>query len=304
MGANFYTGNPLDRAALRRDDAGDMQALLHDPSSLFLPVWRDQHLIEQDDGAGLRVAMPSRATLGFEVSVIEAHPWVLLGVQDGRGVFALDLAALDDATALVTPRLGRFEPLRPLAPALPADQAAILAQARGLLHWRRNAAFCGRCGSRTVPEQGGIRLACPACGAQHFPRTDPVVIMLVHHAGRALLARGTRFPGRRLFSALAGFIEPGESAEEAVSREVFEETGIRLGRIRYLSSQPWPYPNSLMLGFHAEARSTTLRLDPNEIAEAHWLTPEQLRNPAPLDIELPGTTAIARSLVDAWLAAH
>ena len=184
---------------------------------------------------------------------------------------------------------------------LPGADAAILAQARGLLHWRRNHLFCGHCGSLTLAEQGGTRLGCPQCGLQHFPRTDPVVIMLVHHQGRALLARGTRFPGRRLFSALAGFIEPGESAEEAVAREVMEETGVALGRISYHSSQPWPYPGSLMLGFHAEATSTALTLDPAEIAEAHWLTPEEIGRNAH-DIELPGTTAIARRLLDAWLA--
>ena len=310
MAANFYTGNPLDRAALHRDDAEAMRALLHDPSSLFLPAWRDKHLVREDHRGtgGVQVAMPSRRELGLEVASIEAHPWVMLGVRHDAapeaGVFALDLSGLEDPAALLAPALGRFEPLRPLAPSLPAEEAAILAQARGLLHWRRNAVFCGRCGVRTVPEQGGIRLACPACGAQHFPRTDPVVIMLVHHQGRALLARGTRFPGGRLFSALAGFLEPGESAEEAVAREVFEETGVRLGHIAYHSSQPWPYPNSLMLGFLAEAVDSALTLDPKEIAEAHWLTPGQVRDPGPLEIELPGATAIARSLIDAWLAAR
>ncbi len=307
MRGNFYTGNPLDRVALRRDDAEDMRSLLHDPASLFLPVWRDQHLVREEASGGtngVRVAMPSRAAIGVGVESLARHPCVLLGVHGGRGVFALDLDSLDDPHGLIDGGLGRFEPLRPLATLLPADEAAILAQARGLLHWRRNTVFCGRCGSRTLPEQGGYRMACPGCGLQHFPRTDPVVIMLVHHQGQALLARGTRFPGRRLFSALAGFIEPGESAEEAVAREVFEETGISVRSIRYHSSQPWPYPNSLMLGFLAEAEDPALKLDPNEIAEAHWMTPHALRDPAALDMELPGATAIARSLIDAWLGAQ
>lgn len=310
MHANFYSGNPLDRIALRRDDAAYLRDLLHDPASLFLPVWRDQHLVQDardlrdEDGGALRVGMPSRMALGHEIGDLAPHPWVLLGLLDGRGVFAIDLGGLEDPAGLVPPGLGCFEPLRPLAPLLPAPEAAILAQARGLLHWRRNHLFCGRCGNPTAPEQGGYRLACPSCGLQHFPRTDPVVIMLVHRQGRALLARGTRFPGRRLFSALAGFIEPGESAEEAVAREVFEETGIRTGRVSYHSSQSWPYPNSLMLGFHAEAHEGALDLDPEEIAEAHWLTRDELRDPARLDIELPGPTAIAHSLVEAWLAAQ
>ena len=301
MNANFYTGNPLDRLAARRDDEAYIQGLVEDPDSLLVPVWRNQHLMRGDgsDASGLRVAMPGRDELGLELA---AHPWVLLGTLGDRPVFAVDLDGVEDPATLAGPAFGRFEELRPLAPLLPGADAAILAQARGLLHWRRNHRFCGRCGSHTVPEQGGYRLGCPQCGLQHFPRTDPVVIMLVHHQGRALLARGTRFPGRRLFSALAGFVEPGESAEEAVAREVLEETGVALGRITYHSSQPWPYPNSLMLGFHAEAASTELTLDPAEIAEAYWLTPDEIRDAAARDIELPGATAIARSLLDAWLA--
>ncbi|WP_428390667.1 NAD(+) diphosphatase [Lichenicoccus sp.] len=300
MHANFFTGNPLDRVSALRDDAAVMLALRDDPSSRFLPVWRDQHLMRHD---ALRVAMPSREALIAELGPIEAHPSVLLGLRDERALFALDLSKLEEPQTQGI-KLGHFEPLRPLAPLLPTDEAAILAQARGMLHWRRLNVFCGRCASRTNPEQGGSRLVCPNCGLQQFPRTDPVAIMLVHHEGRALLARGTRFPGRRLFSALAGFIEPGESAEEAVARETFEETGIRLARIDYHSSQPWPFPGSLMLGFLAEATGHALTLDPAEIAEAHWLTPTELRDPAHLDIELPGPIAIARSLIDAWLAAQ
>ena len=299
MHANFYTGNPLDRLALRRDDEPYINALLHDPASRFLPVWRDQHLIGGDDV--LRVGMPTREALGQSIEALDRLPWVLLGLQEAGAVFAVDFGGLEQPGDMVPAKLGRFEPLRPLAPSLPAEEAAILAQARGLLHWRRNHLFCGHCGHATVPEQGGYRLACPQCSLQHFPRTDPVVIMLVHHQGRALLARGARFPGRRLFSALAGFIEPGESAEEAVAREVFEETGVRLRGIEYHSSQPWPYPNSLMLGFLAEAEGTELALDENEIVEAHWLTPDEVRHPERLDIELPGATAIAHSLVAAWL---
>jgi len=301
MHVNFYSGNPLDRLALQRDDEAHLAGLRQDPRSLLVPLWRDQHLIAGGEGEP-RIAMPTRDALAGQADPLDEHPWVLLGSLDGRPVFALDLDRLDDPAALVPPDLGRFEPLRPLAPLLPAAEASILAQARGLLHWRRNHLFCGRCGHRTEPEQGGYRLSCPSCGLQHFPRTDPVVIMLVHHAGRALLARGTRFPTRRLFSALAGFIEPGESAEEAVRREVFEEVGLRLGRIRYHSSQSWPYPNSLMLGFLAEATGDDLVLDPQEITEAHWLAPGQFDELAALDIEIPGPTAIARSLIDAWRA--
>ena len=304
MQQNFYAGNPLDRIAARRDDEAYLASLLADPSSRFVPVWRNRHLMQDDTADGLRIGMPSRRQLGHDVARLSAYPWVLLGTLDGGGVFTVDLSALEAPQELIDPAFGRFEELRPLAPLLPATDAAILAQARGLLHWRGNHRFCGHCGTANVPEQGGYRLGCPSCGLQNFPRTDPVVIMLVHHQGRALLARGTRFPGKRLFSALAGFVEPGETAEEAVAREVMEETGVSLGRITYQSSQPWPYPGSLMLGFHAEATSVVLTLDPEEIAEAHWLTAHEIRNAAERDIELPGPTAIAHSLVASWLASN
>ena len=148
----------------------------------------------------------------------------------------------------------------------------MLAHARGLMHWRVKHRFCGVCGSPCEPRSAGNATACTGCDAQHFPRTDPAVIMLVVRGDRCLLGHSRRFPHARMFSTLAGFVEPGESLEEAVRREVEEETGVQVGDVRYHSSQPWPFPSSIMLGFHAEALSDELDIDPEELQEARWFT--------------------------------
>ncbi len=300
---NFYAGSRIDRAANSRDDEAAIARHLADPAARFLPVWQDRHLMQRGDADGVRVAMPDRGQLGLADGAFERLSWSFLGLDGGRPLFALDMSApdapepefgaLDDSPA--------FEALRPLAALLPDGEASLLAQVRGLVHWRRTHRHCGICGLPNRPEQGGHRLACDN-GHHHFPRTDPVVIMLVRHGDRALLARGTRFPPEtRLFSALAGFIEPGESAEEAVAREVFEEVGVRVRDVRYHSSQPWPYPGSLMLGFHADALDTALTLDSKEIAEARWVTRAQLRDHDALGFAMPNPTAIAWQLVESWL---
>ena len=181
------------------------------------------------------------------------------------------------------------------------DHDWLLAQAAGMLNWRAAHRHCGTCGAPNRPDQGGNRLGC-VNGHHAFPRTDPVVIMLVQHRDRVLMARGTRFPpGSRFLSALAGFLEPGESAEEAVAREVWEEVVVLLIELSYHSSQPWPFPGSLMLGFHAETDDDALTLDRSEIVEARWLTHAQLRNPEAHGFELPSRIAIARTLVESWL---
>ncbi len=299
--ANVFAGSRLDRMATHRDDEELLGRHLASPHSRYLPLWRGRHLISEAGGTP-RAAMPTLAELG--PVDLDRHPWALLGVDGAGALFAVDLGALDDPAATLdgAPATWRFEELRPLAALLPREEAALLAQARGLLNWRAAHRYCGVCGAPNRPDQAGNRLVC-ANGHHNFPRTDPVVIMLVHHRDRALLARGTRFPpDSTVLSALAGFLEPGESAEEAVAREVFEEVGVRVRDVRYHSSQPWPFPGSLMLGYHAEAMDTALVLDPAEIVEARWLTREQMRQPDAHGFELPGPIAIARQLVEAWLA--
>jgi len=297
---NFYAGSRLDRRANSRIDDDLVLSWLDSPSARFLPLWRSQHLLNEAGDAGrLEVVRAARAELGLAGAALDALPWTFLGHDEAGPLFSVDFADRDSPPALAVP--GRFEELRPVAPLLTLEEAALLAQARGMHAWRRTHRFCGTCGLPMRPEHGGHRLTC-GNGHMSFPRTDPVVIMLVQHGDRALLARGVRFPpDSRTLSALAGFIEPGESAEEAVAREVWEEAGVRVRDVRYHSSQPWPFPGSLMLGFTAEADDPTLTIDPEELVEARWLTRDQVRNHEAEGFELPGPAAIARQLILSWL---
>ncbi|MEX2647535.1 MAG: NAD(+) diphosphatase, partial [Alphaproteobacteria bacterium] len=187
---------------------------------------------------------------------------------------------------------------------LPADDAAVLAHARALTTWHARHQYCGACGSPTVVREAGHVRVCanPACGAQHFPRTDPAVIMLVTYRDRCLLGRQKSWPDP-VYSTLAGFVEPGESLEEAVAREVMEEVGVPLSEVVYHSSQPWPFPLSIMLGFSAVAETDRLVIDGSEIADAKWLTREDVLNHEALGFRLPRRHSIARHLLEDWLAA-
>jgi NAD+ diphosphatase len=190
-----------------------------------------------------------------------------------------------------------FEELRALVPLLPEDQAQLLIYARALLVWRARHCHCGVCGAPTTARSAGHVLVCTRCGTEFFPRIDPAIIVLVSDTRRALLGRQRSWaPGR--YSALAGFVEAGESLEEAVGREVEEETGVQVGWVRYFASQPWPFPASLMLGFHAHAREAPVRLD-GELEDARWFELEQLRSAD--ETLLPPPHTIARRLIEAWI---
>jgi NAD+ diphosphatase len=227
----------------------------------------------------------------------EAEP-VLLGLDAAGPVFAADLA---EAPA---PEGAAVRGLRDVATRLGAADAGLLAHAAALLHWRRTARFCGRCGAATVAGEGGLLRACPACGLHLHPRTDPVVIMLVRDGDRALLGRRPGWPAGR-FSALAGFVEPGESLEEAVAREVGEEAGVAVRDVAYRSSQPWPFPGSLMLGFEAAWAGGEPVAADGELEAVRWFTAEELDAARRGEgaYHLPGPEAIARRLVDGWLGA-
>jgi NAD+ diphosphatase len=309
---NFYSGSPVDRAALDRGDAARIASYLFDGDTRLVPCWRGQHLIVQKSDDSARIELPARRDARLTPEMLEQANWVFLGSLDERPLFALDLSLLEQPDLLFPLARGTFRELRPIAGLLPPEEAAILAQARGMVHWRARSRFCGICGAPNQADQGGHRQVCSADPTHlHFPRTDPVVIMLVrwHDGGqdegaqeRVLLARGIRFgPESRTLSALAGFVEPGETPEEAVAREVREEVGIQVGTIRYHSSQPWPFPGTLMLAFTAVAQGDALRLDPEEIAEARWLSRDDIRNHAALGFTLPAPTTIARRMIDDWL---
>lgn len=302
---NFYSGVDLDRADHLRRDASWLSDALSGENALFVPVWRDQSLVETGDEARalwLSRAELSRAKLdGLPGDLTNA---VFLGQRGDSALFALDLSALEaPETALAVTGRGVFQDLRAIGPLLARQDGAILAYARGLLHWHKRHRFCGLCGSATEQNQGGHVRACTnsACGTDHFPRTDPAVIMLIHDGDRCVLGRQKAWP-EGMHSTLAGFVEPGESLEEAVAREVREEVGIEVTGVSYHSSQPWPFPSSIMLGFHAEARHGPLKIDEHELGDARWFTREELRkSPEDGTFRLPRRDSIARRLIEDWL---
>ena len=297
---NVYTGSPLDRADGRRTDEAWIAERLADPGSLWVPVWRARTLFRGlDEGRPEAVLLTGEATAALRMA---DGPWAFLGLQDGTAVFAVDVSAVDDPGKLLPDAVARFEDLRQIGPGLPPQEAAILAHARGLMHWRTRHGFCGVCGGRCEPRSAGHAMACTQCGAQHFPRTDPAVIMLVHRGGRALLGHAPRFPKSTMYSTLAGFVEPGESLEEAVAREVFEESAVRVGRVSYHSSQPWPFPSSIMLGFYAEGLTEDITIDPHELRDARWFSRDELRDPGAHGFTVPPHDSIARRLIEDWVA--
>jgi NAD+ diphosphatase len=301
---NVYAGSPLDRAAHLRDDAAWVEAALVAPDSLFVPVWRARSLVRGVDAGqpeAVFVTAEAAAALRQDADP-HANPWSFLGLYRGTPLFAIDLSTDDEPLPRLPPDLGAFADLRSVGPLLPAGEASILAHARGLMHWRVKHRFCGICGARCVALSAGHVMLCTGCNTQHFPRTDPAVIMLVHRGDNVLLGHSQRFPMARMYSTLAGFVEPGESLEEAVAREVLEESGITVGAVQYHSSQPWPFPANIMLGFYAEALSEEIVIDPNELRDARWFSRADIRAHRELDFNLPGPASIARRLIEDWMA--
>jgi len=229
---------------------------------------------------------------------------VLLGLVEGCAYFAYDLSPVETPLAFLRAETPvEFTDLRRVGPLLARQEGSLLAYARGLAYWHGRHGFCGLCGSATASEEGGHVRRCsnPACNTQHFPRTDPAVIMLVHDGERCLLGRQRIWPSG-MHSTLAGFVEPGESLEEAVAREVFEETAIVVDQVTYHSSQPWPFPASIMLGFHARARSSELRVDHSELETARWVERRFLLAHRDDDaFRMPRRDSIARRLIEDWL---
>jgi len=301
---NAYSGSPIDRASHRRDDQAWIEAALANPEALWVPVWRARNLL-----SGVAEDRPEAVFLTGPVAESlrgAGGPWAFLGLLGEAPVFAVDLSAAEDPLPLLRDASGfTFTDLRAVRGKLAADDAPVLAHARALMHWRTKAGFCGVCGSACEPRSAGNVLLCtnPECGTQHFPRTDPAVIMLVHRGDRALLGHSARFPLANMYSTLAGFVEPGETLEEAVAREVFEESGIRVGRVRYHSSQPWPFPASIMLGFYAEALTEEIVIDRDELADAKWFSRADILNREALGFVVPPPDSIARRLIEDWMAA-
>jgi NAD+ diphosphatase len=293
-----FGGNPLDRASERRGDREWIAKLLADPNTRILAL-RDLKPFTRGTGTPALDWQP----VGQWRDQIDAGATLLfLGLGDGRAHFAIDATGTSVASDT------ELADVRALAPAIATGEAAILAEARSLLDWHSRHRFCAQCGSATRVASAGWVRRCPDCRASHFPRTDPVVIMLAIHGDRALLGRNRRRAGAR-FSCLAGFVEPGETLEEAVRREVREESGIRCGRVRYLAAQPWPFPSSLMMGFLAEALTEEITVDPEELAEARWFPRAEIREMVaraaagtddPAQVSLPAPVAIAHHICRRW----
>ncbi len=219
-------------------------------------------------------------------------------------MFAIDISAANDPANMgPLSGLGHFREARSAAMLMDGRDAAIMGQAKAMIDWHQRHRFCARCGTLTAVADAGYKRICPNCSAEHFPRTDPVVIMLATHGDACLVGRGKHFP-RGMFSALAGFIEPGETIEEAVRRELMEEVGVKVGRVTYYATQPWPFPSSLMIGCFAEAESRDFKVDENEIAEALWLERDLARQLLKGDsvegLWVPPQIAIAHHLIKAW----
>ena len=282
----FATGR-VDRAAGRRRDPAWLAAREQDERSQFIPMWRSQNLFLGPDGPRPVLLSPQQV----RALIPESKSSTFLGIRAGRAYFAVDLPP-DGPAASRLADLGEFQDLRQLAALLDSETGGLLAYARAMTYWHTQHRFCGVCGSPTFSTEGGHARVCSnsRCAEHHFPRTDPAVIVLVRCEERALLGRKPLWH-EGLYSTVAGFVEPGESIEIAVAREVWEETGVEIAETHYHSSQPWPFPSSLMLAFTARATSHSIQVNDDELEHARWFTREEvhdgltsgsLRLPAPV----------------------
>jgi NAD+ diphosphatase len=294
-----FAGNPLDRESVRRRDRNWVDAQLAAPESRFLPIWKNLPLLKLGDERSLAWARRE-----FFADLDPAPEPVLLGTRDGVAHFAVDVSVEEKReVAFGVGDVAGFEDLRASVLQLPAEEAGIAAQARAMVDWHARHRHCAVCGGHTRSVQGGANRVCFDCQAEHFPRTDPVAIAVIVRGDRCLLGRGPGWPDG-MFSALAGFVEPGETIEDAVRREVREEAGVSVGEVTYLLCQPWPFPSSLMIGCIGRALSEEVRVDRAEIEEARWFSRDTLR--AALagerpDLGVPPPLAIAHHLIRAWV---
>ena len=318
---NYYAHPGFERAGLRRREPDWIRQRVADPASVYVPVWRSQNLVielAESEPRAACLSVEALAVVYGEIGDVDERlargEVVFLGVIDERAHFALDVSPVETALDMLrSPALAaagiaeagvRFADLRQLAGRLERHEGALLAFARAMLFWHSRHRYCGLCGSPTRSEEAGHMRRCtdPACAAMHFPRTDPAVIMLVTDGDRALLGRNKNFV-TGMYSTLAGFVEPGESLEDAVAREVREETAIEVGAVHYHSSQPWPFPANIMLGFYADAVSSEITVDYGELADARWFERDWLMSHVDDDsFRMPRLDSIARRLIGDWLA--
>jgi len=295
-----YTANHLARVAERRGDAAFLAAREQDPKAAAVAVGGELIVLKRSANGFDALFSPREVR-----ALAPTAESVFLGIADNAGRFGI---ALDpEATKALKGRDDLLViDLRSIAVQglVGPDQLAPLAEAKALLAWHARHRFCANCGAPTNVSQAGWKRECPACKVEHFPRTDPVVIMLAIDGDRCLMGRAGRFVAN-MWSCLAGFIEPGESIEEAARRETLEEAGIVCGRVKYFASQPWPFPMSLMIGCHAQATSTEITVDREELEDARWFTRDEVvqmfRGEHPEQISIPPPIAIAHHIIRAWV---
>ncbi|MGA0313977.1 MAG: NAD(+) diphosphatase [Alphaproteobacteria bacterium] len=298
---NFFAETGLKRLSEKRCNEGWTNDLLKKKNSAFLPFWRTKSLVQDYASTKSKISLLSYE----EISQFSRkdNEFIFLGCRNDTPYFLIDLSDIEDPSKY-NPLSGNrsFKDLREVGLSLSREEGGILAYSRALAQWHKTHKFCGRSGWKTESQSAGHVRRCsnPDCGSEHFPRTDPAVIMLVSYGDKVCLARKNDWPKDR-FSVLAGFVEPGETPEGAVIREVKEEVGLTVTNVRYHSAQPWPFPANLMLGYFAEAESDEISIDDLEIEEAKWVTREDLEPEAFAYFENPHSVSIARRLIADWV---
>ena len=298
---HIFAGNPLDRGDKERRDEELLRRMVRQENVRILPFHRLKPLVRRTSQAEL-------AWIGHDFLddlPPEADTPRFLGFDADRiPHFAIDVSAVDDPSSIEQLAPGaEFEDGRAAATDIPGDQSGILAQARSNLNWHAQHRFCSVCGTESQSKRGGLMRLCPNCNSQHFPRTDPVVIMLVYRGDKCVMGQTQARSNTTFYSCLAGFMDQGESIEEGVRREVKEEAGLEIGKVTFHSSQPWPFPASLMIGCHAEAISEEIVADPGEMSDVRWFTRDEVKLALEdkLDgVSIPGPIAIAHHLIKAW----
>ena len=298
---HIYAGNPLDRGDRERRDEGWLRDRAQDSTSRFLPLWENTVLISSAPEHDLGwIGLDDVRRLGIQVEGI------FLGLRDGAAHFTVDVTRNKEASdALRADDAYSFEDTRGVTDLISLADSGIVAQARAQVNWHNRHGYCSVCGTPTEMRRGGHMRLCPSCNSQHFPRTDPVVITVVADGDRCLLGQSRgRLQAMNRYSALAGFMDQGESIEEAVAREIMEEAGIRVKNVRYHSSQPWPFPSTLMIGCHADAATTDIHMDEGEMSDVRWFSREDVTSALAgtnENLALPGPIAIAHHLIKAWV---
>mgnify|MGYP001167663044 FL=1 len=298
---HVFSGNPLDRGEKERRDEAKLHEMTKHISSKFLPLRNLDLLVNTSDEPSLYWVNKDELAR----QNVESAP-IFLGIMNERYHYAINVSEnsfSDTNIRLINPDL-RFVDIRTCGQMLEAQDAGVAAHARIQTYWHERYRYCSACGSETLMKRGGQSRSCARCGVEHFPRTDPVIIVVVHDGDRCLLGQSRgRLQQTNTYSALAGFVDQGECIEEAVAREVMEEAGIEVKNVRYHSSQPWPMPYSLMIGCHAEASTTNIDMDPEEMTDVKWFSREEvlkaLDNKSDI-LRVPMKMAIAHHLVRSW----